>query len=65
MSTYSNDPKQTMWEMWFVTSVIVFLATMFVGTIEGSVQMFPHFDMWLGLVFLNLVFCIFNGLKQR
>ena len=65
MSIYPNDPKQTIWEMWFITSIILFVNTIFIGTTEGSVQMFPHFDVWLGIVFLNLVFCVFNGLKQR
>lgn len=65
MSTYPNDPKQTMWEAWFITSIILFLGTIFIGTTPGSVQMFPNFDIWLGIIFVNLVFCAFIGLKQR
>ena len=64
MSTYNNEPRQTIWELWFVTSVILFIASVFIGTTPGSVQMFPHFDMWLGVVFVNLIACITVGYRK-
>jgi len=65
MSTYNNEPKQTLWEAWFVTSVVLFLGTMFVGTCSGSVQLFPNYDMWLGVTVANLVMCVIIGTQKK
>ena len=64
MTTYSNHPQQNKWEIWFIISVILFLGTVIVGTCTGSVQMFPRFDMWLGLVIANLTICVIVGCKN-
>ena len=64
MSTYNNEPKQTMWEMWFITSVVLLLGTLFIGTIEGSVEMFPHFNIWLTIVFINFCVSLGYGIKN-
>lgn len=65
MSTYNNEPKQTLWEAWFVSSVTLFLGTMFVGTCSGKVHLFPNYDMFLGVVVANLFMCILIGTQKR
>lgn len=64
MSTYNNDPKQTMWETWFIISVILFITSFCIGTLENSVQMFPNFRIWFGISCINLIYCVHIGLKQ-
>lgn len=65
MSTYNNEPKQTLWEAWFVSSVILFLGTMFVGTCTNNVKVFPNYDMFLGVVVANLFMCVLIGTQKR
>jgi hypothetical protein len=61
----SEETKQTMWEYWFVASVIIFLAYLFVGTLEGSMIMFPNWLPFMLLACVNLIICIYYGLKPR
>lgn len=57
--------RQKFWELWFLVSVVVFSAFFFVGTLEGSREMFPNF-LW-GLVpsIINLAICIYCGFKEN
>lgn len=63
--TYNNDPKQTMWETWFVSSVIILMATLFVGTLEGSRIIFPNWDIFAIVVFINFCVSLGYGMKKR
>jgi len=65
MSTYSNDPKQSMWETWFVTSVILFLSMMFWGTIGNTDNLPIYYDGLLLAIFANLVYCCYIGFKKQ
>lgn len=64
MSTYSNEPQQTKWEIWFVTSVILFLSMLFWGTIGNTGDLPVIYDRLLLATFANLVYCIIIGLKK-
>lgn len=61
----SNEPRQTMWEMWFVASIIIFLAYFFVGTLEGSKTFFPNWLPFMILATINLLICLYYGFKTR
>ena len=64
MSTYSNDPKQSMWETWFVASVIMFLSIIFWGTYYNNEQLPIYYDALLLTTFVNLIYCLYIGLKK-
>lgn len=64
MSTYSNEPKQTKWEIWFITSVILFLSMMLWGTISNSQNLPIIYDGLLLATFVNLIYCIYKGLQK-
>ena len=64
MSTYSNDPKQSMWETWFVASVTVFLSIIFWGTHYNNEQLPIYYDALLLATFVNLIYCLYIGLKK-
>ena len=55
--------KQRVWELWFLSSVIVFGTFFFVGTIEGSQEAFPNFFWGLIPAIINLAVCIYHGIK--
>jgi hypothetical protein len=61
----SEQVKQTMWETWFVASVIIFLAYFFVGTLEGSKTAFPNWLPFMIASFINLAICTYYGFKTR
>jgi hypothetical protein len=65
MSTYSNDPQQTKWEIWFITSVILFLSMMFWGTINNTENLPIIYNILLLLTVVNLIHCITTGLKNK
>lgn len=64
MSTCSNDPKQSMWETWFVASVIVFLSIIFWGTLYNNEQLPIYYDELLLVIFVNLIYCLTIGIKK-
>jgi len=62
MSTYSNEPQQTKWEIWFITSVILFLSMMLWGT--SGIGLPIIYDGLSLATFANLIYCIIVGLKK-
>jgi hypothetical protein len=60
----SEETKQTMWETWFVASVIIFLAYFFVGTLENSKVDFPNWLPFKLASMVNLIICIIYGTKK-
>lgn len=64
MSTYSNEPQQTKWEIWFITSVILFLSMMLWGTISNPQNLPIIYDGLLLATFVNLIYCITIGIKK-
>lgn len=61
----TEEIKQSMWEYWFVISVVIFLAYFFVGTLEGSKTAFPNWLPFMLASCTNLIICIYYGLKPR
>jgi hypothetical protein len=64
-SPQTEKIKQTMWEYWFVISVVIFLAYFFVGTLEGSKTIFPNWLPFMLASCINLIICIYYGVKTR
>ena len=64
MSTYSNEPQQTKWEIWFIISVILFLSMLFWGTIGNTDNLPVIYDGLLLATFVNLIYCITVGIKK-
>lgn len=64
MSTYSNDPQQNMWEMWFITSIILLLSTMFWGTNSNVEDLPVYYDSLAFATVINLIYCIYIGVKK-
>jgi hypothetical protein len=60
-TTQSEESRQTMWEIWFVASVIIFLAYFFVGTLEGSRDFLPNWLPFMLIACVNLIICIYKG----
>jgi hypothetical protein len=59
----SEQAKQTMWEIWFVASIVIFFAYFFVGTLENSRIDFPNWLPFMLIACVNLVICIYYGCK--
>jgi len=64
MSTYSNEPQQTKWEIWFVTSIILFISMMLWGTCENSQNLPIIYNGLLLATLVNLVYCVYEGLQK-
>jgi hypothetical protein len=61
----NKEPKfQVIWETWFITSVIIFLAYTFVGTLENSQTEFPNWLPFMLIACVNLIICIYYGYKS-
>lgn len=58
--TYS-DSKQTMWETWFVTSLVLVIVLFILGLMESSKEFIPEWPYIFGLVVANLCYCLFIG----
>jgi uncharacterized protein (DUF983 family) len=58
--TYS-DSKQTMWETWFVISIVIVFAYLCVGVMTGSAEQFPNWDIFAILAIVNLLVCLYKG----
>lgn len=54
--------KQDKWEIWFIFSTIVFLALLFIGTVDtnNNVKALP---VYLILSAINLAICVIIGIK--
>jgi hypothetical protein len=56
--------NQTLWETWFISSTIIFLAYFFVGTLEGSKYTFPNWLPFFLISVINLITCLYIGNKK-
>jgi len=62
MSTYSNNPQQNHYILWFLSSLISFLLILVWG---GNSKELPIiYDGLLLATFANLMYCIIVGLKK-
>lgn len=62
--TYS-EAKETLWLIWFLASFIVFIVYFIIGTMEDSRIIFPNWDIFFGIVVVNLIYCCYVGFKPR
>ena len=53
---------QTVWEFWFVASMIAVLVLIFIGTLDGSreIASYPYI---LAIAVINIVICSYVGCK--
>ena len=56
--------RQKTWEIWFISSIIVFGSLFLVGTLPGSVDALPYFLWFFIPSVFNLAICIYNGTKE-
>lgn len=56
-----EDSKQTIWETWFIISLVLLFVMLFIGTIENSKTIFPNWPYFAGVVIINLVLCLIKG----
>lgn len=61
----NRDYKQAMWEIWFVSSIIIVLGYLFVGVLEGSKYLFPNWPYFTTMAMFNLIICILVGTRKR
>lgn len=64
MSTYSNEPQQTNWEIWFIISIILLISMMIWGINSQPDSLPVIYDGLLLATFANLVYCIIYGIKN-
>ena len=60
----TEQSKQTMWETWFVASIIIFTAYFFVGTMENSRIDFPNYPYFAIISVINLAICVYYGTRK-
>ena len=58
-----EEVQQTMWETWFVASVIIILAFLFVGTLDNSINTYPNWIYYFSIACLNLSICLYYGFR--
>jgi hypothetical protein len=56
---------ETIWETWFVASIVIFFAYLFVGTLPNSLDQFPNWLPFFIASIVNLSICIYYGVKPR
>lgn len=62
MSTYSNEPQQNIWELWFIISIILLFIMIIWGVNDKELPII--YDGLLLLTVVNLIYCIYNGMKK-
>lgn len=65
MTTNNNEPNQTLWEMWFISSVIIMISLLIIGTTDGSKEFVPNFPYYITLSTINLMICIIIGYRKQ
>lgn len=64
-SSIKEDSKQTLWETWFVASVVILLGLIFIGTLNNSKIFMPYWPFLISFSIFNLVYCIYKGSKTK
>lgn len=66
MSTYSNQPQNNTWILWFLTSTTLFSLMLIWGSNVKELPVLPViYDALLFLTFVNLIYCIITGYKLK
>lgn len=64
MSTFNNNPKQTLWETWFISSISILLILLFIGTVIRDLNDNIHYIIILVVSFINALCAIIIGLIE-
>jgi len=64
MSSYSNEPQQNKWEIWFITSITLFFLMLIIMYNIPSDKLPIIYDGLLFLTFVNLIYCIYKGFQE-
>ena len=62
--TTNNNPKQTIWEIWFTSSITILLIIIFIGTV---IDYLPEHQIYITLLiisFINALCAIIVGLRD-
>ena len=59
-----EDKKQNQWEIWFISSIIIFTAYFLVGAFPGSKIAFPSWPYFFVISIINLLICLYFGTKK-
>ena len=62
MSTYSNEPQQNQWELYFITSIVLWFIIISWGINDTGPPII--YDGLLLLTIVNLWYCIYVGMKK-
>lgn len=60
----NNEFKQSMWETWFVISLILIIGVFIIGTAPNSKIIYPHWDIYAVFSVANGILCIVIGTKK-
>ena len=63
MSTYSNEPQNNTWILWFLTSTTLFLLMLVWGSNDTELPVI--YDGLLLLIFVNLIYYIITDFKIK
>jgi hypothetical protein len=60
-----ENKQQLRWEIWFLISVVIFGAYLFVGMLDGSREYFPNWPYFAMLATINLFVSIIVGTRRK
>lgn len=52
---------QTGWEFWFVSSIVILIVMLILGTLEGSKIFLPYWPYAFTIAVINIVTCLYYG----
>ena len=58
-------PKQFLWEIWFISSICVFIMFLILGSMSGSREFLHNYPYWMTGVIINLLLCIYIGITTK
>lgn len=65
MSTFNNNPNQTIWEIWFTSSIAILVILLFIGTVIEELCNNPLYITLLITSFINVIFATIVGLNNK
>jgi uncharacterized membrane protein YbhN (UPF0104 family) len=65
MKTFNNNPNQTIWEIWFVSAIIILLTLLFIGTVIEELCDNQMYINLLIIAFINTISAIIIGLNSK
>lgn len=53
------------WEVWLYVSIVILVAFLFVGTLEGSKEEYPNWYLGVMCAIGNLLACVIKGATTK